>query len=127
MTAHIRWILALKLLLAIGLILWIGCSSDSSEDESSSQIAAMKPHDSLVIELPGMDSMTVLQVTDAVHDVEYRSSAMGSFVVRIDTIRNGPRFFWVCSVNGEMIDVAADRRMTRTGDVVRWHYRRFTP
>lgn len=125
MTPHLKRSIPLSLLFIIGLTIWIGCSSDSSDDESSSQRADMKPHDSLVIELPGMDSMTVLQVTDAVYEVDARTSAMGSFVIQIDSIRNSPRFFWVCSVNGEMIDVAADKYMTRTGDVVRWHYRRF--
>lgn len=125
MTTITKRLLLLSFLAAIGSVLCAGCSSDDSGDKSNARTVDLEPNDSLVIELAGRDSMTVLEVTDAAHDVQCRASAMGSFVIQIDTIRNSPRYFWVCSVNGEMIDVAADKHMTRTGDVVRWHYRRF--
>jgi hypothetical protein len=123
MTVRLKRLIPLGLILVLALVLWSGCSSEDSDH--SAKTKDMQPYDSIVIELPGKDSMSVLEVTDAAHDIDARTSAMGSFVIQIDTIRNSPGFFWVCSVNGEMIDVAADKYITRTGDVVRWHYRRF--
>ncbi|RKX29989.1 MAG: hypothetical protein DRP47_00370 [Candidatus Zixiibacteriota bacterium] len=82
--------------------------------------------DSIVIEIAGAESMTVLDVLESNHQVEKKSSVMGVFVTGIDSVENGDGMYWLYSVNGSVGQVACDRFLTRTGDTVCWHFRKIT-
>lgn len=114
-------------MLVLGLALLSGCikkiDKDSQATTTADSTAVADPVDSLVIVLDGAESQTVLGVLQAHNQVEMKTSAMGAFVVAIDSIRNGGDAYWLYSVNGEMGQVASDRFLTRPGDTVRWHFR----
>ena len=80
--------------------------------------------DSLLIELSGMDSFSVLDILRENHDVEFTSSAMGAFIKAIDSIENGDGYFWLYSVNDSMAQVACDRYLTDSQDVIKWYFRK---
>lgn len=105
------------------------CSTET--DERGTRIAsdttvsaAAKKQDSLVIELTGVDSASVLDLLKATHRVEHQSSAMGVFVKTIDSIRNASGVYWLYSVNDSMANIACDRYITKDGDRIKWHFRR---
>ncbi len=79
--------------------------------------------DSLVLEMDGIDSLSVLDVLQKSHAVRHMTSLKGAYVTRIDDIPNREGYFWVYSVNGEMGAVACDKYLTKKGDKIRWHYR----
>ncbi len=114
-------------ILALGLMLSSGCikriDKDSPTTATADSTAVTDPDESRVIVLDGAESQTVLGVLQAHNQVEMKTSAMGAFVVAIDSIRNGGDAYWLYSVNGEMGQVASDRFLTRPGDTVRWHFR----
>ena len=78
----------------------------------------------MVIELDGVDSLTVFDILRKAHEVDYISTAAGVLVREIDSVYNSRGFYWLYSVNHDMPQVAADRYMTRDGDTIRWHFRR---
>ncbi len=80
--------------------------------------------DSLVIEMAGVDSLSVFDILMANHEIDYFSTAAGVFVKEIDSIEGGAKLFWVYSVNDTMAVVAADKYITKGGDRVKWHFRR---
>ena len=120
-----RWIIRGLLISAI---LFSGCIErrEPSYAKAAKDIDTTQQtnRDSLIIELTGVDSMTVFQLLKSTHDVDYQSSAQGIFVQAIDSIPNGERTYWMYSVNDSMGQVACDQYMTRTGDRIRWHYRK---
>jgi hypothetical protein len=83
--------------------------------------------DSLVLELTGVDSLTVFDILLANHEVDYFSTAAGIFVKGIDSIEGGAKLFWVYTVNDSMAQVAADQYVTQSGDRIKWHFRRIQP
>ncbi len=105
------------------------CDSDNagktSETETGSVGLSADASDSLRIELRGLDSVTVLDLLQAQHEVATKSSAMGVFVTAIDSLESGMDVFWLFSVNDTMPQVGCDQMYTRTGDRVIWHYRKF--
>lgn len=115
------------LMLAICLIVPSGCirkvEDDSSKPVVADSINTVDQVDSLVITLVGIESKSVLDVLMNSHSVEMKSSAMGAFVVAIDSIENGNDVYWMYSVNGDMGQVACDRFLTRPDDTIRWHFR----
>jgi hypothetical protein len=80
--------------------------------------------DSVTIVLTGEDSVSVFELLKRLHRVDSWSTAVGVFVNGIDTLKNGPRVFWVFSVNDTMPEIASDKRITKNGDRVVWHFRR---
>ncbi|MBU8933239.1 MAG: DUF4430 domain-containing protein [candidate division Zixibacteria bacterium] len=114
-------------MLAICLIVPSGCirkvEDDSSKPVVADSINTVDQVDSLVITLVGIESKSVLDVLMNSHSVEMKSSAMGAFVVAIDSIENGNDVYWMYSVNGDMGQVACDRFLTRPDDTIRWHFR----
>lgn len=78
--------------------------------------------DSLILVQLAPDSVTVLELLERDHEVQYTSSAMGAFVEMIDSVGGDEAYFWLYSVNGEMGQTAADKQMLDPGDTVRWHY-----
>ncbi len=115
------------MMVALGLMLFSGCikkiEDDSSAVAAEASTDVSEPVDSHLIVLTGAESKTVLDVLQDSHQVELKTSAMGTFVVAIDSFRNGGQTFWLYSVNGAMGQVACDRFLTRPGDTVRWFFR----
>lgn len=97
-------------------------SCSSSNDEK--QVETTLPQDSMVIEITGVDSISVFELTRNDHIVIYESSSQGVFVKAIDGIRNGNNHFWIYSVNGSAMNTASDKYFTKDGDVIKWHLRR---
>lgn len=94
---------------------------DATQAEDTTQVVQ---RDSLVIELAGADSVTVFDLLQADHQVDFQGSAQGVFVKAIDSIPNGERVYWLYSVNDSMGQVACDKYVTKDGDRIRWHYRK---
>jgi hypothetical protein len=110
------------------LMLPLSCGQKAEQDtrrdsRSAADTTARQP-DSLIIELTGVDSVSVFDLLRAHHEVDYRSSAMGVMVTAIDSVSNGSGYFWMYSVNDSMATVACDRYITSAGDAVRWYYRK---
>ena len=80
--------------------------------------------DSLVIELTGEDSVTVFDLLRSQHTVDVQASAQGVFVKAIDSIANGERTYWLYSVNDSMGQVSCDKYVTKSGDRIKWYYRK---
>lgn len=104
-----------------------GCRSSRETSgrvsDTAAQVEAEK-RDSLVIDLAGADSTTVLDLLISSHLVDYRSTTAGAFVLAIDSVRNNSAYFWLYSVNDSMPPMACDKYVTRRGDRVRWHFRK---
>lgn len=109
-------------ILTAGLVL-VGCVQKRSDNNRQADTGAA-PSDSLTIELAGLDSVTVFDLLRSSHAVEFKNTAMGLFVRGIDSVMNSQTHFWTYSVNDSVPQIACDRYVTRTGDRVRWHYRR---
>lgn len=103
------------------------CSSKQQTDKQESDTAVQtsgKPEDSLVIELAGVDSLTVLELLQREHDVKYRNTAAGAFVTSIGSATSSAEYFWLFSVNDSFPTVACDRCVISGNDRVKWHFRR---
>lgn len=116
-------IAAARISLAILVIVsLVACSGPGENSDGSGEL----PIDSLVIELAGVDSSSVFELTRADYIVIYESSRLGVFVKAIDGKHIGNNHFWLYTVNDTARNVAADKYITRDGDVVKWHLRRIT-
>lgn len=116
-------------LVVLAILISIGCSKEETEPSGEmlpkqGADIAKETVDSLVIVLAGSDSLSVFDILKLAHEVDYVTTASGVFVRGIDSINASDDFFWLFSVNDEMPPVAADRYLTRKGDVVKWHFRR---
>lgn len=116
-------------LVLLACLVFVACSEGEKEQSTGepeeAELAAVTPaEDSLVIELPGADSMTVFDLLIQTHEVDYINTATGVFVRGIDSVNNSDEFFWLFSIDGDMPQIAADRYMTRDSSVVKWHFRR---
>ncbi len=99
---------------------------DTSKDTTAvaDSAAAVTPSDSLTIELTGLDSLSVFELLQKSHKVNYHPTALGVFVTGIDSLKNDSHHFWVYSVNDSFPQIASDKYLTATGDRVVWHYRK---
>ncbi len=108
----------------------VSCTAQTEQDAQSHQRTDSSrrdaPHvqDSLVIELGGRDSLTVLDVLLLEHEADFKRTALGVFVQAIDSVPNARGFFWLYSVNDSTGQVSCDRHVTKDGDVIRWYFRR---
>jgi hypothetical protein len=110
------------------LILIVSCSQkeDSSEVTDNKDVektSLSTPSDSLILEMVGVDSMTVLDILLQQHEVTHMSSLQGAYITMIDNISNEGGYFWMYSVNEKMGEVACDKYTTKNGDLINWHYR----
>ena len=115
----LRFVIVLLTLLAV-----IGCSSESSERQRSAPDKNAGT-DSLIIKLSGSEGKSVFEITQESHQVSFIESPVGNFVEAIDSIEIGHGYSWIYSVNDSMGQVASDKFMTKTGDRIKWHYRKF--
>lgn len=126
MKTYFRFVSIATAVAALILIVSCGKKEDTtkkSEDEVVKKIDLVDAADSLVFEMVGVDSMTVLDVLFQQHEVKHMTSLKGAYVIRIDDIPNEGGYFWMYSVNDEMGQVACDLYTTKNGDRIRWHYR----
>ncbi|MFQ5453404.1 MAG: DUF4430 domain-containing protein [Candidatus Zixiibacteriota bacterium] len=116
----------IDVLVLLSILVLSNCSSDYTQPKHKNGIiptTQTKLADSLVIELDGVDSLSVFEILKANHRVEYTSSLMGIFVSAIDSIENSSNLFWLYSVNDSMAQVSCDKYITKTGDKIKWHFR----
>ena len=105
------------------ILLLAGCGQ--RQEQSSADIdtaAAVK--NSLVIELEGVDSVSVFDLLKEEHQVEYKSSLQGVFVMAIDSVNAGDGYFWIYAVNDIPAQTACDRYITKNGDKIKWFFRK---
>ena len=104
----------------------VSCGSEQSQQEPAPDTTAQAQTtgDSLVIELAGEDSVSVLELLKRDHAVEYRGTAAGAFVTSIGPTANSAEYFWLFSINDTFPTVACDRCVVSSADRVRWHFRR---
>lgn len=122
----------LAFIIGVLLVFLVACTSEESsrvDDDGKAPDTAQTVviSDSLVIEMKGVDSLSVFDILMANHEVDYLSTAAGVFVRAIDSIEGGARLYWVYSVNDSMGETAADRYITNEGDRIKWHFRRIEP
>ena len=126
MTQSTRLVFITTLFLALVLAVSCGKKEDettTSGDQDIKRAGLANPGDSLILEMTGIDSLTVFDVLVKEHEVKHMTSLKGAYVIRIDSISNEGGYYWLYSVNGVMGDVACDKHVTKNGDAVRWHYR----
>jgi hypothetical protein len=114
-----------RALAAAAVIYMLGLACGSADEGGSSVALSADSSDSLRIELVGVDSISVLDLLRRGHEVAIKHSAMGVFVTGIDSFENSTEAFWLYSVNDTMPQVGCDEVITRTGDRIVWHYRKF--
>lgn len=110
------------LIASVGICL-AACGGTQTDRTNDNADAASS--DSLVIELTGVDSTSVLDLLLASHDVDYSTSANGAFVKAIDSVANGDHCFWIYTVNGAPVSTACNKCFTSDGDTVKWHLKKF--
>ena len=98
-----------------------GCIRKKRVDDKAD--AETVPFDSTFVEIVATDSIDVLTLTVANHELVTKQSAMGAFVLSIDGLESGSDCFWLYSINHEMAQEACDKRKVGEGDTVRWMYR----
>ena len=121
-------LLAFITTLFLALVLAVSCGKKEDEtgtagDQDTKHAGLADPADSLILEMTGIDSLTVFDILVKEHEVKHMTSLKGAYVVRIDTISNEGGYFWLYSVNGVMGVGACDKYVTKDGDAIRWHYR----
>jgi len=122
------WRLIYHTVMILGLLPILStCNSKQQADKQESDPGVQtsgQSEDSLVIELSGVDSLTVLELLQREHEVNYRSTAAGAFVTAIDAVSNSAENFWLFSVNDSFPTVACDRCVISGNDRIKWHFRR---
>ncbi len=116
------------LIMLIYALVIVGCTADTdrtAQTKAETAEVSDQPHDSLVIELTGVDSMSVLDLLEAGYPIEKVESVAGTFVKAINSVENNSSFFWLYSVNDSMGQVASDKYITHDSDRVKWHYRQY--
>lgn len=114
-----RSAILLSVILVLAGILSVTCTNKKKAQTASSAAN----NDSLTIEIVASDSISVLELLQREHVVEYTSGSMGAFIKAIDSIAGGYGWYWLYAVNDSMAHVAADKRFCRPGDRVTWHFR----
>jgi len=74
------------------------------------------------ISLPDSTGVSVLDLTKANYEVEYKESSAGAFIESIDGVRNRNNTYWIFYVNDTAGTVAADRYILKQGDHAEWLY-----
>lgn len=110
----------LILITVIFSFIFISCSEPKQDDTKTES----KYHDSLIVELEGSDSLTVLEILKLNHSVATKSTAMGEFVTGIDSTQIGDGYFWVYTVNDTTAKIACDLMRVNKTDRIKWYFRK---
>ena len=108
------------LFIFITLFLFINCSQNGNDLQTD----VNTPVDSLIITLVGEDEKSVFDILLESHQVESKSTIIGNIVISIDSLKSSYDYFWLYSVNDSMPDIAADKYLTKDGDIIKWHFRK---
>jgi len=117
-----RYNIFMSMLLLIPIMLC--CSGKSGQGEKSGVDTTASP-DSLIVSLNGETGKSVFEITRANHEVDFLDSPAGVFVKAIDSLESGYYYGWIYSVNDTVGQIASDRFVTRGGDIIKWHFRKF--
>jgi len=116
---------ALLVLALASLLLTCGEAEEESFAKGTPAVGEhMAYRDSIVLDLEGEDSTTVLQLLQRDHSVHALSTAGGAFVEGIDDYGDNGEYFWIYTVNDTAPTVACDKFVTSAGDKIKWHFRR---
>jgi hypothetical protein len=88
------------------LILSVGCTG--------------KPKVEKIITLPDSSGLSVFELLESFHEVEYDRSPSGVFVKAIDSVSNTRFAYWIYFVNDSAGMVASDKYMLSGGEKVEW-------
>jgi uncharacterized protein DUF4430 len=80
----------------------------------------------LVVRYYGAEGKTALELLETAHQVEKKTSSVGSFVEGIDGIKNRSDRFWLYYVNGKKPEVASDRYPTTPNDTIEWRFEKYS-
>ncbi len=108
------------------LIFSFGCNK-SNTDKTNPTDLSNSPQDSLVITLEGIDSVSVFDILESEHELDYKSSAVGNFVYGIDSVQNTSGYYWIYTVNDSSAKIACDKYITNNADIIKWHFRNINP
>ena len=74
------------------------------------------------IVLPDTSGISVFELLDTYHEVEYRETSSGVLVMSIDSIPNTGTAFWLYFVNDSSGPIASDRYILQGGEKAEWRY-----
>lgn len=95
------------------------CSSQKNSEETTDSVADTASVFAR-IELVGRDSVSVFELLQESHEVDYQESSMGVFVTGIDSVQAEDGAYWLYSINDTIAQVGCDQAVTRTGDQIVW-------
>lgn len=120
-----RIIFILTILSLVSFLIQCSREKEKSYSEISRDLAGSPTaRDSLVIELDGIDSMSVFDLLVEKHDVKFKATLQGVFVTAIDSIKGGEGYFWIYLVNDSAAQKACDKYLTKNGDKIKWLLRK---
>ena|GEM_PF-1584346 len=102
--ALLVWLLPIVLFLS-------GCSA-----ERDGPVVEMR------IVLPDTSGISVFDLLDIYHEIEYRKTSSGVLVLSIDSIPNTGTAFWLYFVNDSSGPVASDRYILKSGEKAEWRF-----
>ncbi|OGM32406.1 hypothetical protein A2803_01950 [Candidatus Woesebacteria bacterium RIFCSPHIGHO2_01_FULL_44_21] len=73
-----------------------------------------------IIEYPGQDGQTALELLQARHQVEAKNYSFGDLVMSIDGVTPDSQHFWAMYVNGQFSQVGASAYVTKNSDMIKW-------
>ena len=97
--------------IVITVVLLCGCSADRDEPVVEERIV-----------LPDSSGISVFELLDTYHEVEYRETSSGVLVLSIDSIPNTGTAFWLYFVNDSSGPVASDRFILQSGQKAEWRF-----
>ena len=98
-------------LFIVALIILPGCSSGGKESKVETRII-----------LPDSSGVSVFELLNAYHNVEYDETSAGIFIKSIDSIPNTRTSYWLYFVNDTAATVASDRLILQGGEKVEWRF-----
>jgi Domain of unknown function (DUF4430) len=107
------------------LVPFLICCAGKSSPGARSDADTTASTDSLIISLKGESGKSVFEITRAGHKVDFLNSPAGVFVKAIDSLESGYYYGWIYSVNDTFGQIASDRFVTKDGDIIKWHFRKF--
>lgn len=108
-------------------LLLVGCLGKDPRPAGTvadSTAASASKADSVVHSWVATDTSSVLEQLRSRHQIESVESSMGVFVKGIDSVINDQSTYWIYKVNDTMVPLGAGLFHTRTGDTVRWIFRK---
>ena len=73
-----------------------------------------------IIEYPGQDGQTALELLQAQRQVEAKNYSFGDLVMSIDGVAADSQHFWAMYVNGQFSQVGASAYVTKNSDMIKW-------